>query len=86
MHASGSLAGGVELASAGAAHAIEALTQQVGGVDAAELLGAGVHVDELLRRPRRHEQLVAAGRHLAEARADREHEVGVARCAPRAWD
>ncbi len=35
-----------------------------------------MHVDELLRRSRRREQLVAAGRHLAEARADREHEVG----------
>ena len=50
---SGSVGGAASVSSAGAAHAIDALQQQVGGVDAAELLGAGVDVDQLLRRPRR---------------------------------
>ena len=51
--------------------------QQLALVHAPQLLGAGVHVHEALRRPRRVEQRVAAGRHLAEARTDREHEIGV---------
>ena len=53
------------------------MQQQVGRIDAAELLGAGVDVDELLQRPRRLQQRVAAGRHLAQPRADRQDEIGV---------
>jgi len=36
-----------------------------------------MHVDELLRRPRRRQQSVAAGGHLAQARADDQQQVGV---------
>ena len=49
---------------------------QVGLVDAAELVGVGVHVDQRLARSRRLEQRVLPGRDLAEARAEREQQVG----------
>ena len=56
--------------------------EQVRRVDARQLLRTGVDVDELLPGPRRLQQLVAPGRHLAQARPDREHEVGSRmRCA-----
>ena len=53
------------------------LQQQVGGIHATQLFGAGVDVNQLLLRPRRFDQRVAAGRHLAQARADREDQVGI---------
>ena len=50
----------------------------VGLVDAAELLGARMHVHERLLRPRDVEQRVAGGRHLAEPRPDDEQHVRLA--------
>src|SRR5439155_8195784 len=52
--------------------------QQLALVDPAELLGARVHVHELLLRPRRLDQRVGARGHLAQARADHEQQIGAA--------
>ena len=78
--------GASSVASAGAAHAIDAVDREVGRVDAAQLLGAGMDVHQRLARHRRLEQRVAAGRHLAEARPDREDQVGLADARARASD
>jgi hypothetical protein len=46
-------------------------------VDAIEFFRAGVDVDQFLLRTRRLQQRVAAGGHLAQPRADRQHQVGL---------
>ena len=51
------------------------IDQQVGLIDAPELFGAGVHVDELLLRPRHVDQRVVDRRPFAEPRADDEQQV-----------
>ena len=50
---------------------------QIGLVHTAQFFGAGVHVDQLLRRLGHFQQRVATGRHLAQARADGEDQVGI---------
>src|SRR6185437_7590486 len=45
-------------------------------IDAAQLLGIGMDVDEALLRRRNVDEGVAAGRHLAEPRADDDEKVG----------
>ncbi len=54
------------------------IDQQLALVDPAELLVARVHVHELLLRPRRLDERVGAGRHLAQARADHEQQIRAA--------
>jgi hypothetical protein len=46
-------------------------------IDAAQLLGAGMDVDQRLLGNRHLEQRVAAGRHLAQAGADHQQDVGL---------
>ena len=50
--------------------------REVGPVDAAELAGVRMHVDEFHLRVRNVEQRVALRRHLAEPPADQQHQVG----------
>ena len=52
--------------------------RQIGVIDAAELVGVGVDVDERLAGMVGRDQRVAVGGRLAEARADGEDQVGVA--------
>ena len=52
-----------------------AVDGQGGLVDAAQFLGAGMHMHHLLRRHRQVEQRVAAGRRLAQARPDGDDEI-----------
>ncbi len=61
---------------AGAGHA--RLQHQVGRIDPAQFLGAGMQVHQRLGRTRRLDQRIAAGRHLAQPRADRDQQVGLA--------
>ena len=51
--------------------------RQVRLIDSAKLARIGVDVDELLLRPRRFDQGVAAGRHLAQSRARHQQQIGV---------
>src|SRR4029077_6283876 len=54
------------------------IDQQLALVDPAELLGARVHVHELLLRPRRLDERISAGGHLPETRADHEEQIRAA--------
>ena len=50
---------------------------QIGLIDAIELLGTGVDMNQLLSRTRRLQQGVAAGGHFPQTRADGQHEIGI---------
>jgi hypothetical protein len=55
-----------------------AVDHQLRLIDAAQFLGIRVHVDQALGRHWRGQQRVAAGGHLAEARADGQDHIGFA--------
>ncbi len=54
-----------------------AIDHQIGLIHAAKFFGAAMHVNQALLRTRRFYQRIAAGRHFAQARPDRQYQIGV---------